>query len=62
MGKGMEIQAYDDKIHVTPSDDEEWETLIAMYTRVNVDPEVVGNTYVFSKEDWHKIIKASMKV
>jgi len=61
MGKGMEIQANGDKIHVIPTDDEEWETLIAMYTKVNVDPEVVGSTYIFSKEDWHKIIKASMK-
>ena len=62
MGAGMEIKAHGDKIHVTPSDEEERETLITMYMRADVSPKVVTNTYIFSEDDWHKIIKASMEV
>jgi hypothetical protein len=61
MGAGMEIKAYGNNIHVTPTDEEERETLITMYTRVNIDPKVIGNAYIFTRENWHKIIKASME-
>ena len=62
MGAGITIKAHGDKIYATPSDDEERKTLITMYTRVNVSPKVVTNTYIFDRKDWHKIIKASMEV
>ena len=59
MGTGMEIKAYGNNIHVTPTDEEERETLITMYARVNINPKVSYNVYIFTKEDWHKIIKTS---
>lgn len=61
MNKGMTIKAYGNNIHVTPSDDEERDLLVTMYTRINVIPKVVTNTYIFSREDWDNTLKASME-
>jgi len=62
MNKGMIIKAHGNKIHVTPPDDGERETLVTMYTRVNVIPKVVRNTYIFSREDWYKVLKKEMEI
>ena len=62
MNTGMNIEAHQNNVYVTPSSDEERDVLITMYTRVAVNPKVVVNTYIFSKVDWDRIIEASGKV
>ena len=62
MNKGMNIEAHQNNIYVTPSSDEERDVLITMYARVAVNPEVLIDTYIFSKEDWDKIIEASGRI
>ena len=61
MNKGVDIKAYGNNIHITPTDDDERNLIITMYTRVNVTPKVIGNTYIISREDWDKILEASDK-